>query len=66
MLVSKGITGNARNENMANYLEDLIIKAKKSYYETGEPIMTDMAYDWHENRLKTLRPKSKVLEKVGS
>ena len=53
-----------RNEMMANYCEDTIIKAKKAYYE-GEPIMDDGTYDNFEESLKSLRPESKLLQIVG-
>jgi len=55
-----------RNEIMADYCEEMILKAKDFYYNTGEVIMTDRAYDDFELKLKTLRPTSKVLEKVGA
>lgn len=54
-----------RNEFFADYCEEIILKAKKSYYDTGKTIMSDEKYDGVERKLKLLRPKSKVLEKVG-
>lgn len=54
------------NSVMADFCEDLILQAKKAYYDTGEPIMDDLTFDNFENRLKLLRPNSKILEKVGS
>jgi hypothetical protein len=54
-----------RNEVMANFAEVLIIKAKDKYY-SGNPIMSDQAYDRFEKWLKILRLKSFVLIKVGS
>ena len=56
---------NYRNDKMADYCEEIIIKAKKAYYD-GNPIMTDSKFDRFEEYLKLLRPNSKILEKVGS
>jgi len=50
---------------MVDYCEELIIVAKEAYY-SGEEIMDDNTFDRLERCLKTLRPDSKVLEKVGS
>jgi len=52
------------NEVMADYCEKLLLKAKARYYK-GLPIMEDNVYDNIEDKLKILRPNSKVLEKVG-
>lgn len=54
------------NNIMANYCENLIVRAKEAYYKTQDPIMSDLAYDRIERNLKILRPDSKMLEKVGS
>ena len=54
-----------RNNKMADYCEEMILKAKPAYYE-GEPIMEDSWFDRLETSLRSLRPDSKVLEKVGS
>lgn len=56
---------NYRNDKMADYLEEIMIMAKKEYYTTGEPIMDDPQYDKMEDVLKLLRPNSNVLKKVG-
>jgi len=55
-----------RNNAMADYCENLILEAKKAYYDTGNPIMCDAYYDSLEWKLRTLRPDSEVLEKVRS
>lgn len=55
-----------RNEKMADYLEDLLVRAKKEYYESGDPIMSDKSYDRFEMYLESLRPDSYVIIKVGS
>lgn len=55
-----------RNSKMADYCEKMIIKAKETYYNTGESIMSDQIYDSLERKLKILKPESKVLEKVGT
>lgn len=52
------------NNKMADFSENWIIKAKEVYY-IGEPIMSDQSFDWLEDRLKTLRPNSEILDKVG-
>lgn len=54
-----------RNKKMADYLEEIILMAKKEYYTTGEPIMEDYRYDKMEKYLEMLRPESDVLKKVG-
>lgn len=54
------------NEWNADYLEIMMAKASKAYYETGDVIMDDQTYDWMENRLRHLRPQSKMLTKVGT
>lgn len=53
-----------RNNKMADYIEEIIVKAKNTYY-AGEPIMSDQYYDKLENILRLLRPDSKMLEKIG-
>lgn len=53
------------NKKMADYCENLILKAKEEYYN-GQPIISDRWYDKLEDFLMSLRPSSKVLEKVGS
>ena len=55
-----------RNNRMADYCEEQIVKAKEAYYNTSEVIMTDQMYDKLEDWLRLLRPTSKILEKVGS
>jgi hypothetical protein len=50
---------------IADELEGLIIQCKHSYYCIGEPEISDYMYDAYETGLKTMRPKSKVLEMVG-
>lgn len=53
-----------RNNQMADWCEQMIDKAKTAYY-TGKAIMDDETYDAIENDLKLLRPTSKMLKKVG-
>lgn len=53
------------NEKMADYLEQLLLKAKEVYYNTGEPIMSDSRYDRFEENLRLLRSNSEVLKQVG-
>ena len=55
-----------RNSKMADYCEEIILAAKEPYYNSGDPIMSDNAFDRFENYLKSLRPNSKLLEKVGT
>ena len=55
-----------RNDLMADYCEELISLAKASYYDTGDIIMTDAYYDRVEYYLKSLRPESEMLKKVGN
>ena len=54
------------NNGMAKYCEEIIIEAKRSYYSSGEPIMSDSYYDKIEDRLRKLNPNSSILEKVGT
>ena len=54
-----------RNEKMADWLESILVEAKNKYYTTGLPMMSDRQYDHFEGYLKTLRPTSKILDKVG-
>jgi hypothetical protein len=54
-----------RNGRMIEFCEKYILEAKEAYYNTESPIMEDEAFDMLESSLKTLRPNSKVLEKVG-
>lgn len=61
--ITKG--ADKRNENLADWLEARILEAKESYYNTGNPIMEDKVYDKMEDYLKSLRPTSTVLQKVG-
>jgi hypothetical protein len=53
-----------RNNKMADYCEEMILKAKVKYYK-GTPIMSDRQYDKFEYYLTVLRPNSKTLTKVG-
>ncbi len=46
-------------------LEDLIIKYKKAYY-SGEPLISDEAYDSLEEELKGINPDNPVLHLVGT
>lgn len=46
-------------------LEDLLIKAKDAYYNTGSSIMTDAEYDRKEEELQRLYPQSKLFQMVG-
>ena len=55
-----------RNSLMADYCEELISKAKEVYYNSNEVIMSDNFFDRTERALRSLRPESKLLEKVGS
>ena len=55
-----------RNNFMADYCEEMIGIAKTAYYNSGDVIMVDEAYDRLENNLKTLRPNSSMLEVVGA
>lgn len=65
-LVSDDIEPEQRNSMGADFLEDMILKAKDAYYNEGNPILSDQDYDKAESYLRTLRPDSIVLEKVGS
>ena len=53
-----------RNNKMADYCENLIVKAKNAYYNTDDPIMSDYMYDKIEHYLEILRPDSEYLKKV--
>lgn len=55
-----------RNNIMADHCEDMIVLAKKAYYDSDNPIMEDSQYDKFEDYLRILRPDSKVLQKVGN
>jgi len=59
-------TPSKRNDLMADYCETMILKAKDAYYNTGTVIMSDRQYDDFEDKLRILRPTSKVLDKVGA
>jgi NAD-dependent DNA ligase len=61
----KTMTPEERNESMADWMEELIIEAKKLYYTTDTPMMDDETYDCCEESLRALRPDSPVLSKVG-
>lgn len=61
----KTMGGLERNEAMADWLESLIMEAKRMYYTTGNPIMDDESYDDCEDKLRILRPNSPILDKVG-
>jgi hypothetical protein len=54
-----------RNETMADFLENVLEKAKTEYYN-GNPFLEDRAFDHWENNLKLLRPSSLLLQRVGS
>ena len=56
---------NHRNNKMADYCEEMIVKAKDAYYNTDSPIMDANRYAPFQGMLKLLRPNSKVLVKVG-
>lgn len=60
------LDADSRNKLMADWCEELILKAKKAYYETEETIMTDESYDWFERNLEILRPDSEILLMVGT
>ena len=64
MFCSVVLTDTDTNTFMADYCERSILAAKEAYYE-GSPIMLDTSYDWFEDRLRRLRPDSKIMEKVG-
>lgn len=53
------------NGKMADYCEEIMVEAQKAYHVIGEPTMHDDWYNSLEMRLKSLRPESKILEKVG-
>lgn len=55
-----------RNNIMADHCEEMILKAKDAYYNSGDVIMSDWQYDMFEDRLRVLRPNSIILNKVGS
>lgn len=54
-----------RNDIMASWLEEQILKAKDAYYQSAQPIMDDNVYDKMEEYLKIINPNSPVLQKVG-
>jgi len=54
-----------RNEFQINFLEDLLMNAKAQYYNTDKTIMTDKMYDRFEGFLRTLKPDSQLLIKIG-
>ena len=47
-------------------LENLVLKAKQSYYIGDCPIMSDEAFDALEDELRDLNPESEVLALVGA
>lgn len=47
-------------------LEDAITVANESYYNTGESLISDQVYDILVERLKKIKPTSKVLKQVGA
>jgi len=46
-------------------LGELLIEAKKTYYTTSSPIMSDHTYDTLEEILKKLNPHHRIFKKVG-
>jgi DNA ligase (NAD+) len=47
-------------------LKNQIRKARRAYFNTGEPIMSDEKYDALEKRLKNLDPDNALLKQVGA
>ena len=54
-----------RNSGMADFCEETVLICKQKYYD-GEEYLSDNGFDRIERYLKLLRPKSKLLAKVGS
>jgi len=46
-------------------LEKLYIKAKEMYYNSDNPIMSDLEFDNLEDKIRELNPNSKVLKVIG-
>ncbi len=46
-------------------LGELLVEAKKTYYTTSNPIMSDHTYDQLEETLKKLNPHHRIFKKVG-
>lgn len=53
------------NTNRIKFLEDRLLAYKSAYYQ-GKALVADEVYDALEDELRSLSPKSKVLEMVGS
>jgi DNA ligase (NAD+) len=47
-------------------IRDLILKARHAYYNSGEPIMSDLEYDSLEDELRRLAPGDPLLQMVGA
>ena len=47
-------------------IRDLILKARHAYYNSGEPIMSNLEYDSLEDELRRLAPGDPLLQMVGA
>lgn len=64
-IIKDGGGGDNFNTKICVWLEEVLLKAKKHYYTTGEVIMDDTTYDNFEDTLKRLKPDSEVLSIIG-
>jgi len=69
-LVKRGINPeddnqDTKKEQEADVIEKQLLQWRDEYYNKGNSSVSDAVYDNAENRLKQLRPKSKVLTLVG-
>ena len=53
------------NTNKLKQLEKLYLNAKKAYYNSSKPLLSDIEFDKLEDKIRELNPNSSVLNLVG-